>query len=456
MFDVLDLRRNTGEEHLRARDLFYALWVSDLFMERVEADGLWSLFDPASCPGLDKTWGNKYRDLYLTYERMGKAARTVRAQTLWFAILRSQVETGVPYLLFKDAANAKSNQQHLGTIRCSNLCCEIVEYTAPDEVAVCNLASMSLPAFVRNGKFDFLEFRRCVAIAARNLDRVIDVTYYPLEEARRSNLRHRPIGIGVQGLQDVFFELRLPFDSPEAADLNVRIFEALYFAALEASCQRARELGAHDSFLGSPASQGVLQFDMWEVPPPAGSPWSWETLREDIRSHGLRNSLLVAPMPTASTAQLLGNTEAFEPITSNVYSRRTLAGEFVVMNKWLAKDLRDLGLWTLELKDAILARDGSIQTVPGIPDDIKALYKTAWELSQRTLIDMAADRGPFVCQSQSLNVFVADPTFKRLTSMHFHAWRRGLKTGMYYLRTKPAARAVQVTVDPAACLACSA
>ena len=456
VMDVLAMKRNSGEEHLRARDLFYALWVPDLFMERVVAGGTWSLMDPAACPGLCEVWGAEYRELYERYEREGRAARTLPAREVWAAVLRSQAETGGPYLCFKDAANAKSNQQHLGTIKCSNLCSEVVEYTAPDEVAVCTLGSLSLPAFVRDGTFDFAALAAATRVLARNLDRVIDVNFYPVEEARTSNVRHRPLGIGVQGLQDVFFEPRLPYESAEAAALNRAIFEAIYFAACEASCQLAREVGPHPSYPGSPASRGLLQPDLWGATP--SDAWDWAGLRASVAAHGLRNSLLVAPMPTASTAQLLGNTEAFEPITSNIYSRRTLAGEFVVVNARLVRDLVERGLWTREVKDAIVAAGGSVQRVQGVPDDLKALYKTAWEMSMRALIDLAADRGPFVCQSQSLNLFKAQPTDAELTSMHVHAWRRGLKTGVYYLRTLPAARAVQITVDPAtaaACLACS-
>jgi ribonucleoside-diphosphate reductase alpha subunit len=420
-------------------------------MRRVREDAEWSLFDPAACPGLAEAWGAEYERLYERYEAEGRAARTVRAQEIWFEIVRSQIETGVPYLLFKDAANAKSNQQNLGTIKSSNLCAEIIEYTAPDEVAVCTLGSLSLPAFVRDGRFDFAGLLAATRVLARNLDRVIDVTHYPLDEARTSNERHRPVGIGAQGLQDVFYALRLPFDSPEAADLNARIFETVYFGALSESCALARARGPYPTFAGSPASRGQLQFDLWGAA--TRMPYSWTGLKADIAKHGLRNSLSVAPMPTASTANILGNVESVEPITSNVYSRRTLAGEFVVANRWLVRDLQARGLWTRETREAILARGGSVQGLDAVPAELQALYKTAWELSQRVLIDMAADRGAFVCQSQSLNLFVAEPTFKKLSSMHFHAWDRGLKTGVYYLRSQPAARAVQVTVAP--CLACS-
>lgn len=451
IYDFLALKRNSGDEHMRARDLFYAVWMSDLFMQRVEAGGEWSLFDPHTCPGLNECWGGAYEDLYRLYESQGKASRVVKAQDLWFEILRSQIETGTPYMVYKDAANRKSNQQNLGTIKCSNLCSEILEYTSADEVAVCNLGSLCLPSFVIDNKFDFDGLLAATRVLARNLDKVIDITYYPIEEARRSNLRHRPVGVGVQGLADVFFMLGMPFDSPEAAELNRAIFETIYFGAISVSCELAREQGPYSTYRGSPASMGVLQFDMWGVTPEM---YSWKTLKEDIQAHGLRNSLSVAPMPTASTASIFGNVEAMEPITSNLYSRRTLAGEFAMVNKHLVKDLAARGLWTTAVKNAIVARDGSVQGLAEVPEDLQKLYKTAWELSMKTLIDMAADRGAYVCQSQSLNMFVAEPNFKKLSSMHFYAWKKGLKTGMYYLRSKPAARAVQITV-PAECLACS-
>lgn len=460
VFDVLDLKKNSGDEHLRARDLFYAVWVPDLFMRRVEAGGEWSLFDPDACPGLATTWGAEFEALYAKYESEGRAARRLPAQDLWFAILRSQIETGVPYLLFKDAVNGKSNQQNLGTIRCSNLCCEICEYTSPDEVAVCTLGSLSLPAFVADGAFDFQALHAATKVLARNLNRVIDITYYPVPEAANSNVRHRPIGVGVQGLQDAFFELRLPFDSEGARELNRKIFETMYHAALETSAELAAEHGAYSSYAGSPASEGRLQPDLWGARA-AGEGWpaegwrpNWGRLRALVALHGLRNSLSIAPMPTASTSQLLGNCECFEPQTSNLYSRRTLAGEFAVLNVRLVRDLLARGLWTTELKNRIVGADGSLAGLAGVPDDLKDLYKTAWELSQKTLIDLAADRGPYVCQSQSMNLFVAEPTFARLSSMHFYSWKRGLKTGCYYLRTKPASRAAQVTV-PAECIACS-
>lgn len=430
---------------------FYALWIPDLFMRRVESGGDWSLFDPARCPGLNERWGDEYDALYEWYEADGLATRTVKAQDLWFEILKSQIETGTPYLLYKDAANAKSNQSNLGTIKCSNLCSEIVQYTSADECSVCNLGSLSLPAFVTDGAFDFQALMAATRVLARNLDRIIDITTYPIEEARRSNLRHRPIGIGVQGLQDVMYLLKMPFDGPEAAALNRQIFAALYFAALSTSCELAREHGRYSTFEGSPASRGVLQPDLWGVEPEG--PYAWDRLRADVREHGLRNSLSVAPMPTASTANIMGNTESTEPTTSMLYSRRTLAGEFAVVNRHLVRDLAARGLWTPGLKDRILERDGSVQGLAEVPEDLQRLYKTAWDLSMKTVIDMAADRGPYVCQSQSTNLFVAEPNFKKLSSMHFYAWRRGLKTGVYYLRGKPAAKAVQVTVAP--CVACS-
>lgn len=454
IMEVLALKRNSGDEHLRARDLFYAVWVSDLFMRRVQDSGTWSLFDPSRCPGLNETHGDEYAALYERYEAEGMATRQLPARDVWFEILRSQIETGTPYILYKDACNAKSNQQNLGTIKCSNLCSEIVEYTAPDEVAVCNIGSVSLPAYVVNGEFDFSALMAVTRVLARNLDRMIDLTFYPIEEARRSNLRHRPIGIGVQGLQDVFFLMRYPYDSPQAALLNKKIFECMYYAALSESCELSRQLGPYSTFAGSPASQGKLQYDLWGVQPTESTDLSWQTLKEDIQTYGLRNSLSMAPMPTASTATIFGNTEACEPVTSNMFSRRTLAGEFAVVNKYLVADLVRRGLWNVEMKNKILERDGSIQGIPGMPEDLQALYKTAWELSQKSVIDMAADRGAFVCQSQSMNLFVPDPTFKKLSSMHFYAWSKGLKTGIYYLRSKPAAKAVQVTVAPP-CLACS-
>ncbi|EFA79053.1 ribonucleotide reductase large subunit [Heterostelium album PN500] len=450
--EFLDLRKNHGKEEMRARDLFYALWVSDLFMERVENDDVWNLFCPNEAPGLADCWGDEFRALYEKYENTpGLSRRTIKAQDLWFTIIESQIETGTPYFLYKDACNSKSNQQNLGTIQCSNLCTEIIQYTSADEVAVCNLASIALPKYVRENKetgkpeFDHQYLFEVTKTITRNLNKIIDRNYYPVLEARNSNFRHRPIGIGIQGLADVFIRLRLPFESNGAAILNKEIAETIYFAALTASAELAERDGPYESFKGSPASKGTLQQDFWNVTP---SPrWDWTSLKQKIISTGLRNSLLIAPMPTASTSQILGNNEAFEPYTSNIYSRRVLAGEFTVVNKQLLQDLMDLDLWTPEMKNQIIAHRGSIQNIEDIPDDLKELYKTVWEIRQRTLIDMAADRGAFIDQSQSFNVFIAEPTFQKLTSMHFYAWKKGLKTGMYYLRTRAAADAIQFTVD---------
>ena len=445
VFEFLDLRKNHGKEEMRARDLFYALWVPDLFMKRVEADGDWSLFCPNEAPGLSDCFGDQFEALYEQYESEGKARKKIRAQELWFAILDAQIETGTPYLLYKDAANKKSNQQNLGTIKSSNLCTEIMEYTSADEVAVCNLASIALPRFVINNKFDFQKLYEVTYQATRNLNRIIDENYYPIEEARNSNFRHRPIGLGVQGLADAFILLRLPFESDLAKMLNKNIFETIYFAAMTASKDLAKELGHYESFPGSPLSKGVFQFDMWGVTP--GDRWNWESLRAEVMQFGVRNSLLVAPMPTASTSQILGNNECFEPYTNNIYTRRVLSGEFVVVNKHLLKDLVQLGLWNNTMKNKIIAANGSIQQIDEIPAAIKELYKTVWEIKQRNLIDMAADRGAYICQSQSLNLFVDTPSTGKLTSMHFYAWKKGLKTGMYYLRTQAASQAVQFTVE---------
>ncbi|RFM26613.1 ribonucleoside-diphosphate reductase subunit alpha [Deminuibacter soli] len=445
IFEFLDLRKNHGKEEMRARDLFYALWICDLFMQRVEANEDWSLFCPHEAPGLADCWGERFEELYLKYERDGKARRKVKAQDLWFAIMDAQIETGTPYMLYKDAANRKSNQQHLGTIRNSNLCTEIIEYCAPDEVAVCNLASLALPRFVTNGEFDHQKLYEVTYQATYNLNRIIDRNYYPIEEARNSNMRHRPIGLGVQGLADTFILMRLPFDSDGAAQLNKDIAETIYYASMKASADIAKKEGAYSSFEGSPLSRGMFQFDFWGVVP--SKRWDWATLQAEIKDHGVRNSLLVAPMPTASTSQILGNNECFEPFTSNIYVRRVLSGEFVVINKYLLKDLVELGLWNDEMKTKIIAANGSVQSIPEIPQEIKDIYKTVWEIKQRTLIDMAADRGAYICQSQSLNLFVQQPTKAKLTSMHFYAWKKGLKTGMYYLRTQAAAQAVQFTVE---------
>jgi ribonucleoside-diphosphate reductase alpha chain len=445
IFEFLDLRKNHGKEELRARDLFYALWISDLFMKRVESNGDWSLFCPNEAPGLQDCFGEEFEQLYATYEAEGRARRTVKAQDLWFAILDAQIETGTPYLLYKDAANGKSNQQNLGTIKSSNLCTEIMEYTSPDEVAVCNLASLALPRFVNEGKFDHDKLYEVTYQVTKNLNRIIDNNYYPVEEAERSNLRHRPIGLGVQGLADVFILLRLPFESETARQLNKEIFETIYFAAMTASKDLAVTEGPYETYAGSPVSKGIFQFDMWGVEPTLR--WDWYTLKAEVLKHGVRNSLLVAPMPTASTSQILGNNECFEPYTSNIYVRRVLSGEFVVVNKHLLKDLVELNLWNDEMKNQIIASNGSIQNIDAIPEQIKDIYKTVWEIKQRSLIDMSADRGAYICQSQSLNLFVDAPTTSKLTSMHFYAWKKGLKTGMYYLRTKAASQAVQFTVE---------
>jgi ribonucleoside-diphosphate reductase alpha chain len=445
IFDFLDLRKNHGKEEQRARDLFYALWTPDLFMQRVEENGDWTLMCPHECPGLSDTHGKKFEKLYKKYESEGKGRKTIKAQELWFKILESQIETGTPYMLYKDAANEKSNQKNLGTIKSSNLCTEIIEYTSPDEVAVCNLASIALPKFVIDGKFDFEKLFKVTYRVTRNLDKVIDANYYPVPEARNSNMRHRPIGIGVQGLADAFILMRQAFESEEARQLNKDIFETIYYAALTASKDLAIEKGPYESYKGSPVSQGILQFDMWNVKP--SDRWEWDLLREEIKKNGVRNSLLLAPMPTASTAQILGNNECFEPYTSNIYTRRVLSGEFIIVNKHLLRDLVKLGIWDDRLKNKLMASNGSIQNIDEIPDNIKNLYKTAWEISQKVLLDMAADRGAFIDQSQSLNIFMENANFAKLTSMHFYGWKAGLKTGMYYLRTKSATDAIKFTLD---------
>jgi ribonucleoside-diphosphate reductase alpha chain len=446
IFEFLDLRKNHGKEEMRARDLFYALWVSDLFMQRVEANEDWSLFCPHEAPGLADCWGKEFEALYTKYEKEGRQRRIVKAQELWFAVLDAQVETGTPYLLYKDAANGKSNQQNLGTIKSSNLCTEIIEYTDANEVAVCNLASLALPRYINNGAFDHDKLYEVTYQATINLNRIIDGNYYPVKEAEYSNLRHRPIGLGVQGLADTFIQLRMPFESEEAKQLNIEIFETIYFAAMTASKDMAIADGAYETFKGSPLSQGKFQFDLWGVKPESGR-WDWENLRLDVVKHGVRNSLLVAPMPTASTSQILGNNECFEPYTSNIYTRRVLSGEFIVVNKYLLRDLVNLGLWSTSMKDKIISANGSIQDIAEIPADIKALYKTVWEIKMRSIIDMAADRGAYICQSQSLNLFINSPNASKLTSMHFYAWKKGLKTGMYYLRTQAASQAVKFTVE---------
>ena len=445
IFDFLDLKKNHGKEEQRARDLFYALWIPDLFMKRVEENGEWTLMCPNECPGLADTHGEAFEKLYTKYESEGKGRKTIKAQDLWFKVLESQIETGTPYMLYKDAANLKSNQQNLGTIKSSNLCTEIIEYTAPDEVAVCNLASIALPKFVDEGKFDHDRLFEVAYRVTKNLNRVIDRNYYPIPEARNSNMRHRPVGIGVQGLADAFILMRFPFDSEEARQLNKDVFETIYYAACTASKDMAMEEGPYETFAGSPASEGRLQFDMWGVTP--SDRWEWDVLKEEIKKHGMRNSLLMAPMPTASTAQILGNNECFEPYTSNIYTRRVLSGEFIIVNKHLLRDLTKLGLWDDDMKNRIIAANGSIQNIDEIPENLKALYRTAWEIPQKALIDMSADRGAYICQSQSLNVFMENVNTAKLTSMHFYAWKKGLKTGMYYLRTKAATDAIKFTVD---------
>ena len=445
--EFLDLKKNHGKEEMRARDLFYAMWISDLFMRRVEEDGQWSLFCPNESPGLADAYGGEFEALYHRYEEEGKARRTVSARELWFKILESQIETGTPYILYKDAANKKSNQKNLGTIKSSNLCTEIMEYTSPDEVAVCNLASIALNKFVKTDtkEYDFQKLYEITRVVTRNLNKVIDINYYPVKEAENSNMRHRPIGIGVQGLADAFMLLRLPFDSPEAKQLNKDIFETIYFGAMTESMEIAKVEGAYQTYEGSPVSKGIFQYDMWGVTP--SDRWDWAGLKAQVAEHGVRNSLLVAPMPTASTSQILGNNECFEPYTSNIYTRRTLSGEYIIMNKHLLKDLIELGLWSHDLKQALMANNGSIADIDGIPDDLKALYKTVWEISMKDVIDMSADRGAYICQSQSLNLFIQNPNFGKLSSMHFYAWKAGLKTGMYYLRSKAAVDPIKFTLD---------
>jgi ribonucleoside-diphosphate reductase alpha chain len=451
VFDFLELKKNHGKEEMRARDLFYALWIPDLFMKRVESNEEWSLFCPHECPGLSDAYGEEFEALYHKYELEGKARATVKAQELWFKVLESQTETGTPYMLYKDHANNKSNQKNLGTIKSSNLCTEIMEYTSKDEVAVCNLASLALPKYVRTNEqgvteFDHAKLYEVTKAATVNLNKIIDVNYYPVPEARNSNLRHRPIGLGVQGLADVFIMLRMPFESEQAQQLNKDIFETIYYAAMEASMELAKVEGPYSSWEGSPISKGIFQFDMWNVTPSSGN-WDWEKLRQLVVEHGVRNSLLVAPMPTASTSQILGNNECFEPYTSNIYARRVLSGEFAVVNKHLLKDLIKLNLWNESMKNKLISANGSVQNIPEIPQDLKELYKTVWEIKQKTILEMAADRGAYICQSQSLNIHIQDVNFGKLTSMHFHAWKLGLKTGMYYLRTKAAADAIKFTIE---------
>ncbi|AWN82070.1 ribonucleoside-diphosphate reductase subunit alpha [Candidatus Cardinium hertigii] len=457
IFDFLDLKKNHGKEERRARDLFYALWIPDLFMKRVAEDGLWSLFCPNEAAGLSDCYGSAFEDKYVHYEQAGKARRTIKAQELWFAILESQIETGTPYMLYKDAANQKSNQKHLGTIKSSNLCAEIIEYTSPEEIAVCNLASIALSMCVKaDCSFDYMRLYTITYAITHNLNKVIDKNYYPVAESATSNRKHRPIGIGVQGLADVFLQMKLVFDSPAARLLNQEIFEAIYFAALTASKDLAKKEGVYESYVGSPIAQGILQFDMWGVTPTSGR-WDWAHLRTEIARYGVRNSLLIALMPTASTAQILGNSECIEPYTANIYVRRVLSGEFIVVNKYLLENLIQLGIWNESMKEALMVGNGSIQDIAAIPAPVKALYRTVWEIPQKAIIDMAADRAPYICQSQSLNLYVKAPTMGRLTSMHFYAWRKGLKTGMYYLRTKPAADAIKFTIQKKAadCVMCS-
>ena len=448
IFDFLDLKKNHGKEEMRARDLFYAMWIPDLFMKRVEQDGKWTLMCPNECPGLCDVHGEAFDKLYLDYEKKGKGRKSIKARELWEKILEAQIETGNPYMLYKDAANAKSNQQNLGTIRSSNLCTEILEYTSPDEIAVCNLASIALPMFVKDGKFDHKELHRITKRVTKNLNRVIDRNYYPVIEAQNSNFRHRPIGLGVQGLADTFIKLRLPFTCDKAKKLNQDIFETIYHAAVTASMEEAQNDGPYETYEGSPISEGKFQHNLWGVDEKTLSGlWDWDKLRKDVLKNGVRNSLLVAPMPTASTSQILGNNECFEPYTSNIYTRRVLSGEFIIVNKHLLEDLVALGLWNEGLKQEIMRANGSIQNIDGIPEDIKELYRTVWELSMKDIIDMSKHRGYFIDQSQSLNLFVEGATMAKLTSMHFYAWKSGLKTGMYYLRTKSAVDAIKFTLD---------
>ena len=466
IMEFLQLRLNQGDEEARCRDLFTGLWIPDLFMQKVEEDGDWYLMCPNESPRLQNVYGDEFNEMYREYVAQGRYKKKVRAREVWDAILKSQVETGTPYMCYKDSVNKKSNQKNIGTVKSSNLCTEIMEVSTPDETAVCNLASLCLPSFVRERSwakadgtsgtekyFDLSDFHQVVQVVVENLNKVIDTNYYPTSPAALSNMRHRPIGLGVQGLADVFMMLSLPFDSPAARDLNKQIFEAMYHAALCSSCALAKKYGKYETFTGSPASEGKLQFDMWGITP-SPDVWGWDLLKEDIKKYGLRNSLLVAPMPTASTSQIMGNNECFEPYTTNIYLRRTLAGEFVMVNKHLVRDLEKLGLWSKHTKDLIIAANGSIQGIQGVPENIKGVYKTVWEIPQKSLIDMAADRGPFVDQSQSLNIFMENPSLAKLTSMHFHGWRKGLKTGMYYLRTRAKAQPIKFTLDPAV-LACS-
>lgn len=451
IFDFIDIRKNHGKEEIRARDLFPALWVPDLFMKRVQANGEWTLFSPSEAPGLADVYGDEFEALYERYVAEGRGRRTIKAQKLWYAILEAQTETGTPFMLYKDACNNKSNHKNLGTIKSSNLCCEIVEYSAPDETAVCNLASIALPSCVEvseDGKtqwYNFAKLHEIAKVITRNLNRVIDRNYYPVPEARNSNMRHRPIALGVNGLADVFMMLRIPFESQEAKELNIQIFETMYHASLESSCELAQKDGPYETYEGSPVSQGILQYDMWNTKPT--DLWDWDTLKADIKKHGVRNSLLLAPMPTASTSQILGYNECFEPFTSNMYTRRVLSGEFQIVNPYLLRDLVDLGIWDESMKQRIITDNGSIQNLPNIPQELKELYRTVWEISQKHIIEMAADRSAFIDQSHSLNIHILAPTMGKLTSMHFYGWKKGLKTGMYYLRTQAASAAIQFTID---------
>lgn len=447
IFEFLELKKNHGKEEMRARDLFYAMWIPDLFMKRVEQGGDWTLMCPNECPGLCDVHSEAFDELYTSYEAQGKGRKTVKARELWDKIVESQIETGTPYMLYKDAANRKSNQKNLGTIRSSNLCTEILEYTSPDEIAVCNLASLSLPMFVEKGEFNHKKLFDVTKHVTKNLNKVIDRNYYPVKEAENSNMRHRPVGLGVQGLADAFIMLRLPFASDEAKKLNQEIFETIYFAAVTASMELAKVEGPYSSYQGSPISEGLFQYNLWGLKDEdLSGRWNWEKLRKEVLKHGVRNSLLVAPMPTASTSQILGNNEAFEPYTSNIYTRRVLSGEFIVVNKHLLEDLVNLGLWNEDMKNELMLHNGSVQNIDGIPQELKELYKTVWELSMKDIIDMSRHRGYFIDQSQSLNLFLEDATMQKLTSMHFYAWKSGLKTGMYYLRTKSARDAIKFTL----------
>ena len=456
IMEFLELRLNQGDEEARTRDLFTALWIPDLFMERVRDDGDWCLMCPDECPGLSDVYGEDFKNLYTKYESEGKFRSRVKASVIWKSIIRSQIETGTPYMLYKDACNAKSNQKNLGVIKSSNLCTEILEYTDRDETAVCNLASLALPRFVENGEFNYKQLHKVTRIVTRNLNMVIDRTFYPIPEAEKSNKRHRPVGLGVQGLADVFIMLGFAFDSPEAKLINIKIFETMYHAAMEESMTLAKEFGPYETFKGSPASQGILQPDMWDPVENYETMWNWTALRNNVKKHGLRNSLVMAPMPTASTSQILGNNECIEPYTTNIYLRRTLAGEFVVVNKHLVKYLQGRGMWSRDVKNKIVASGGSVQNLEEVEEHMKPIFKTVWEIKQRDIIDMAADRGRYIDQSQSMNLFVEQPTLAKLSSMHMYSWKKGLKTGMYYLRTKAKAKAIQVTIDPNQCTSCSA